>query len=118
MTQKTMTKEFIGKMRQEIEEALAKICEKNGLKRVSIGNIRYSATSFSTAKLEFAFKSQEQASGVAPKPESFINRRFKIRQTVLTITRADGDSAVIGVTQRGKSYRVKIDQLLGMIEVK
>lgn len=117
MENQVMTKHLVEALRQDIELALFNICEKNGLKRVTLGAIRYNSKGFTTSKLEFSFKSEEQLSQAPLKPESFLNRRFKLRQRVFTIVSVHNANAVIGQTQRGKRYRIPVTELVNMVEI-
>lgn len=110
-----ITKQIVANFRAEMEAAMAEICERHGFKKTTLGNIRFTDESFRTSGLTFAPKTMIDPKSVTA--ESFVSRRFKIRQTVLRIIQTDGPNAVIGVTQRGKRYRIGIPQLLEMVEV-
>lgn len=106
-------------LRQDLEAAIAEVCKKHGLKRTTLGNITFDSinNTMTTAKLEFAPMNPDLVN-ISTKPASdFVGRRFKMGGRTFTILKNDGGT-LIGETQRGKRYKIRIEQLADMIEVK
>jgi hypothetical protein len=106
-------------LREDINAALAKVCQKHGLNPAKLGNGSYSPDSFN-AKILFTTKRKDFNVEVAKEnPQTFIGRKFKMGQRTFTIERFDDvKGKLIGRTNRGKGYYLTPEQLITMQEVK
>jgi len=115
---KQFDKSNLESIRQDIESALSGVCKKYGINPTKVGNIRYTADSFST-KLDFNLIRENFNLQVATEnPESFMHRKFKMGQRTFTIIEKAQQGKLVGITNRGKRYLLTPAQLLTMREVK
>ena len=103
-------------LRAELEAAIANVCNKHGIIPPTLGNIRYTDNSFSTAKLNFNLKTALPKVDISNLNE-MIGRRFKMGQRIFNIT-AVNNGNFSAVSNRGKRYLIKPEQLAGMAEIK
>ena len=106
-------------LREDLEAAIAKVCDKHGLVRTTLGNISFNTleNTMTTPKLTFAPLRADQKNPAAVNPASYVGRHFKMGQRVFEILSQDGNT-FIGRTQRGARYRLRLEQVVNMIEVK
>ena len=102
-------------LRREVEQALADVAKRHGLRASTLGNISYTGSVMTTGKLTFStLAAVPQLEGPL---ESFIGRRFKQGSREFRILRVE-NGKLVGITNRSKSYIIRRDQLAEMIEIK
>lgn len=101
-------------MRNSIEKAIESECKKLGLKSSGIGRITFDDKSFSTSKLTFIL---ESAQPTFSNLEDYVGKSYKLNRRIFSITRVIDDKHVLGVTQRGKNFRLTKDDIAKMVEV-
>lgn len=106
-------------IRQDLDAAIDAVCKKYGMNPTGIGNIRFTADSFST-KIDFNLARPDfNPQVVSVNPEQFIGRKFKQGQRTFTIESIDSRTQkLVGRTNRGKGYLLTPSQLLLMREVR
>jgi hypothetical protein len=102
-------------LRQELEAAIAAVCEKHGVKTTSLGGIRFTDSSFTTGKLTVSVK--EERSLLAVDPKTLIGGKYKHGQRTFTITAANTDGTVNATTNRGARFKIRLDQLETMAKL-
>lgn len=103
-------------LRQELNDAIQAVCRKYGINTTGIGNIRYDANHLRTS-LELVTES------IMVKPEedlnAYVGRTFQQGRAWFEITGVRGTDELLGIkSTNGKTYRIKVEHLLNMTEVK
>jgi hypothetical protein len=106
----------ISSLRAELETAIRNVCEKHGLRASSLGSISYTDSYFTTGKITVSVKRNEAPLSTV-EPNSLVGQRYKMGQRTFTVTSSNGDGTVTARTNRGASYRIRIDQLESMIKL-
>ena len=115
-TIKQFDKNNLQQIRLEMEAAIAQVCEKYGIETSTLGGIRYTADSFSTSKMTFQLKSTTEKV-LNTNPHDLIGKRFKSGQRIFTINSVNPDGSLSSTTNRGARYRIRMDQISGMIQL-
>ena len=110
------TKQNLQQVRLEMEAAIANVCEKYGIEPSTLGGIRYTTDSFTTSKMTFQLKSTTEKIKTA-NPEDLVGKRFKSGQRIFTINSVNPDGTLSSTTNRGARYRIRMDQIAGMVQL-
>lgn len=113
---KTFDRNTVSTLRQELEAAIAAVCEKHGVKSTSLGGIRFTDSSFTTGKLTVSIK-DEASSLLTVDPKTLIGNRYKHGQRTFTVTAANTDGTVSATTNRGARFKIRLDQLETMAKL-
>jgi hypothetical protein len=109
-------KNNLQQIRLEMEAAIAQVCEKYGIETSTLGGIRYTADTFTTSKMTFQLKSTTEKV-LNANPQDLIGKRFKSGQRIFTINSVNPDGSLSSTTNRGARYRIRMDQIAGMVQL-
>jgi hypothetical protein len=113
---KTFDRNTVSTLRQELEAAIAAVCEKHGVKSTTLGGIRFTDSSFTTGKLTVSVK-EDGPSISTVDINTLIGNRYKYGQRTFTIKSANIDGTVSGQTNRGAMFKIRLDQLETMTKL-
>jgi hypothetical protein len=99
-----------------MEAAIANVCEKHGIEPTTLGGIRYNTDSFTTSKMTFQLKSTIEKVKTT-NPHDLIDKKFKSGQRIFTINSVNSDGTLSSTTNRGTRYKIRMDQITGMVQL-
>ena len=105
----------VKEIREEFEAALQTVADKYGLKVASLGGGSFTSTNFTTGRVDVAIASS-QSNVEEMELKDFIGKRYKAGSRTFTIIEIK-DGKLVGRTNRGARYNIRIDQIAEMIEL-